>query len=117
MADRKSRQYPLGFPTTSMATLTSTNVVAQTQVLFRGRRLIIASDIAAAFLINDFRIGKNSQFPSTGPVPARVFSETAVGVDLSLDTAQISQNISLNVTNTSGSTVIFNAALLGDALE
>ena len=56
------------------------------------------------------RAAADSQFPSTGPVPARVFSETAVGVDLSLDTAQISQNISLNVTNTSGSTVIFNAA-------
>jgi hypothetical protein len=117
MSEKKARQYPLGFPTQSFATLTTANVTATTQVLFRGRRLIIPSDIAASFLINDLRIGKNSQFPSSGPVPARVFVETSVGVDLSLDTAPISQSIVLNVTNTSGGTVIFNAALLGDALE
>jgi hypothetical protein len=113
----KARQMPLGFPTTAMTAGLSLNVAATTQVLFRGRRLVIPSDIAASILVNDLRIGKNSQFPSTGPVPGRVFSEAAVGVDLSLDTAQISQSIVLNVTNTSVGAITFNAALLGDSLE
>lgn len=113
----KARQTPLGFPTTSIATTVTTNVSAITQVLFRGRRLVIPSDIAASILVNDLRIGKNSQFSSTGPVSGRVFSEAAVGVDLSLDTAQVSQAIVLNVTNSSVGTIVFNAALLGDSLE
>ncbi len=115
---QKARQTPLGFPTTEIVAEATANVVTTTQVLFRGRRLVIPSDIAADVLVNDLRIGKNSQFPSSGPVPGRVFSEAAVGVDLSLDTAQVSQSIALNVTNTDTVTdMTFNAALLGDSLE
>ena len=116
-AETKSRQTPLGFPTTAMAAAATASPAAVTQVLFRGRRLVIPSDIAASILVNDLKIGKNSQFSSGAPVPGRVFSEIAVGVDLSLDTAQISQTIVLNVTNTSVGAVTFNAALLGDSLE
>lgn len=118
MSERKARQYPLGFPTTAIAaSVAGTTVTATTQVLFRGRRLIIPSKIANQILVNDLRIGKNSQLPSTGPVPGRAFTEKAVGVDLALDTAQVSQNISLNVDNTSAAALTFNAALLGDAME
>jgi len=78
---------------------------------------VIPSDIAGALLVNDLKVGKNSQFATQGPVPARVYSEFGVGVDMNLDTAQISQQISLNVTNTSGAAVTFNAAILGTAVE
>ena len=115
----KARQTPLGFPTTPFLAGPNTTapVNAVTQVLFRGRRLVIPSDIAGSFRVNDLKVGKNSQFTSSGPVPGRVFTERAVGVDLSLDTAQISQTISLNVTNTSVGPLTFNAALIGDSLE
>ena len=117
MADKKARQYPLGFPTTVITAGVAATVAATTQVLFRGRRLIIPSKIASNVLINDLRVGKNSQFPSSGPVPGRAFVESSVGVDLAMDTAQVSQTISLNVTNTSLASLTFNAALLGDAME
>jgi hypothetical protein len=117
MANLKARQYPLGFPTTIIAAGASTNVTANTQVLFRGRRLIVPSRIADNVLINDFKVGKNSQFPSANPVPGRAFMETAVGVDLALDTAQVAQSITLDVENTSLAAMNFNAALLGDAME
>lgn len=117
MSEKKARQYPLGFPTTSIAAGASANVTATTQVLFRGRRLIIPSRIASSVLIDDFKVGKNSQFPSSGPVPGRAFTESAVGVDLALDTAQVAQSITLAVTNTSLAAINFNAALLGDAME
>ena len=109
----KMRQMPLGFPTTTILAGITTNIIATTQVMFRGRRLTLPADIAACILINDIKIGKNSQLPSSGPIPGQVFSEDAVGVDLSLDTAQISQTVTLNVTNTSVGAVLFNATLLG----
>jgi hypothetical protein len=109
----KAREYPLGFPTTTIAATTTTNVQASPQVPFRGRRLIIPSDFAGSILINDIKVGQASQFPASNPVPGRAFTELGVGVDLNMDTAQISQVVSLNVTNTSGGSVTFNAAIIG----
>lgn len=113
----QQRQFPLGFPTTVIASNASQTITAQTQVVFRPRRIVIPSDIAGSLLVNDFKVGKNSMFPSQDPIPARVFTETAVGVDLHLDTAAVSQLISLSIENTSGASVTFNAAVIGDALE
>jgi hypothetical protein len=114
----KGREYPLGFPATVLAAGQVASIVTQPQVPFRGRRLIVPSDIAGAILINDLKVGKNSMFASaSGPVPARGFTEFGVGVDLNLDTAQISQQISLNVQNVSGASVTFTAMLIGTAVE
>lgn len=113
----KAREYPLGFPTTAVAAAAATTITSQPQVPFRGRRLIVPSDIAGSFLINDLKVGKNSMFPTSNPVPARAFTELGVGVDLNLDTAQISQIISLAVENTSGASLDFNAVLIGTAVE
>jgi hypothetical protein len=114
---KRVRQFPLGFPTTTINAAASATITAQTQVVFRPRRLLIPSDIAGSLLVNDLKVGKNSMFPSADPIPARVFSENAVGVDLQLDTAQVSQLISLSLSNTSGANVSFNACVIGDALE
>lgn len=113
----KAREYPLGFPTTAVAAGATATITSQPQTPFRGRRLIIPSDIAGSFLINDLKVGKNSMFPTSNPVPARAFTELGVGVDLNLDTAQISQIISLAVENTSGAALDFNAVLIGTAVE
>lgn len=112
----KAREYPLGFPTTSLAAATTATISAAPQIPFRGRRLLIPSDIAGSILINDIKVGQASQFPASNPVPGRAFTELGVGVDLNLDTAQISQVVSLNVTNTSGAVVSFNAAIIGTAV-
>jgi hypothetical protein len=109
----KAREFPLGFPTTSIAAAATANIQTQPQVPFRARRLCIPSDIAGSILINDLKIGNASMFPNSNPVPGRMFTELGVGVDLNLDTAQISQVVSLNVTNTSGGAVTFNAGLIG----
>ena len=109
----KAREFPLGFPTTALAAAATANIQTQPQVPFRGRRLAIPSDIAGSILVNDLKIGNASMFPNSNPVPGRMFSELAVGIDLNLDTAQISQVVSLNVTNTSGGAVTFNAAIIG----
>jgi hypothetical protein len=109
----KAREFPLGFPTTTIAAGATANVQTQPQVAFRGRRLVIPSDIAGALLVNDLKIGNASMFPNSNPIPGRMFSELAVGLDLNLDTAQISQVVSLNVTNTSAGSLTFNAGIVG----
>jgi hypothetical protein len=114
----KAREFPLGFessiavPAGNTATITS-----RPQVPFRGERLIVPSDIAGSFVLLDLRVGKNSQFTSTGAVPARTFQENAVGIRLSLDTAQISQDISISVQNIGGAPQTFRASIIGSAVE
>lgn len=113
----KAREYPLGFPVTSIAAGATASVSSQPQVPFRGRRLLIPSDIAGSLLVLDLKVGKNSMFPTSNPVPARGFTEVGVGVDLNLDTAQISQLVTLSVQNISGGAVSFSAMLIGTAVE
>jgi hypothetical protein len=114
----KAREYPLGFVSAAaVAAGASVDIIAQPQVVFRGERLIVPSDIAGGFVIDDIKVGKNSQFASSGAVPARTFDEQGVGVRLRLDTAQISQQIVLSVTNIGGAPAIFRATLIGTAVE
>ncbi len=115
----KSRVYVLSLDTVvTVAAAATVPVSSQPQVLFRPERLVIDGTVAASFLINSFTIGKNSQFASgTGSIPASMFSPTAVGVTLKLDTAQISAIIALSVTNTSGGALRFTAGLIGEAVE
>jgi hypothetical protein len=42
-----------------------------------------------------------------------MFAEHALGTELAMDTAQISQLISLTVTNTSDRAITFNAVIVG----
>lgn len=113
----KSRRYPLGFPsTTVVATLTAVTS-AQPQIPFRGERLIIPSDFAGSLLINDIKVGKNSQLAAANPLPARAYTEFGWGTDMHLDTADISQFVTLNLENTSAHNVHFNGLILGRAVE
>jgi hypothetical protein len=109
-------KYAQGFGPASLASGASTRLVVQPQVALKGRRLIIPSDIAPAVRVNDLRIGNTSQLPSREPLPGRMFSEFA-HADLELQTAQISQQIFLDVTNISEKPITFTAALVGDGIE
>jgi hypothetical protein len=113
----KSRRYPLGFPTTTVTAGGNAAVAAQPQIPFRGERLIVPSDFAGSLLITDIKIGKNSQLAAANPLPARAFTEFGWGTDLHLDTADISQFVTLNLTSTSGHDISFNAVILGRAVE
>lgn len=114
----KAREYPLGFASTAAVGAGASGVVtAQPQVPFRIDRLVVPSDIAGLFTIDDLKVGKNSQFAATGSVPARIFQENGVGVCLKGDTAQVSMLVTLNVTNISGGAATFRAAVIGPAVE
>lgn len=113
-----SRTFPIGF--VSDGTILpgdSATIVSRPQIIFRGERLVVPSDLAGDFTIDDFKVGKDSQFVSEGPIPARALQENAWGVYFQLDTAQISQNLVISVTNISGAARTFRAMLIGSAVE
>lgn len=114
----KAREFPLGFESATTIAPTATGVItSRPQIPFRGERLIVPSDIAGSFTILDLRVGKNSQFTSSGAVPARTFQENAVGIRLRLDTAQISQDVTISVQNIGGAPQTFRASIIGSAIE
>jgi hypothetical protein len=103
---RNVREFAIGFGPTNPAVNPNTTVIvaAQPQILFRGSRLVIPSSygsnaVAQNFLINDIRVGKDSQFVSAGPLPGLAYLENAVGTAMGLDTCNVGQLITLNVTN------------------
>lgn len=107
------REQTLGFFQSGLASGTLTPVISRPQVIFRGERLVIPSTVSANFTVQDIRIGNRSQLANSNQLPAQVFIETAVGVRLSLDTAQIAQDIAIEVNNISNTNVTFQAALIG----
>lgn len=114
----KSRTFPLGFESaTTIIAGASATITSRPQVIFKGQRLVIPSDIAGSFTIDDVKVGKDSQFVAEGSIPARVLQENAVDVAFELDTAQISQDISISVTNIGGAPAVFRAGLIGQAAE
>lgn len=116
--DMKLREYPLGFDSLAPVPAAATATIAtQPQVLFRVERLVVPSDIAGAFVVEELTVGKNPQLASLTAVPARIYDERAVGVRLKGDTAQVSMNVSLRVTNVSGAAVRFRAAVIGAAID
>lgn len=103
----------------TVAATASATITFRAQVLFRGRRLLVPDGIASAFTIDDIKIGNASQFAASGSVPAAAFGETvnsAGGDNLVMQTAQVSQDIVMTITNRSAAAVQFRAALFGDAV-
>lgn len=113
-----ARRFPLGFESaTPIAAGDSVTITSRPQTLFKGQRLVVPSDIAGDFVIDDLKVGKDSQFVAEGSIPGRVLQENATMVDFDLDTAQISQDISISVTNIGGAPRTFRAALWGKVAE
>lgn len=113
-----ARRFPLGFESTGpIAAGASVTITSRPQVLFKGQRLVLPSDIAGDFTIDDLKVGKDSQFVAEGSIPGRVLQENATMVDFDLDTAQISQDISIIITNIGGAPRTFRAALWGKVAE
>ena len=144
-----ARRYPLGFfldferTTVSPAvTQPELDVRTQPQIPFRGERLTLPSTMGVVtnttgvdadpivkssdFVIIDVKVGNRSQFVASTSLPGSVFSETAFGVSLRFDTAQVAQDVviraryvgifsTLNLT-TGSVRIPFRAAILGTAV-
>lgn len=113
----KGRQTPIGLGPDLVAAGAILTIITSPQIVFRPERFVVPSDIAGLFSLVDLKIGKNSQLASQNEIPCRTFDERGVGVTLKCDTAQISQQISVTVRNTSGAAATFTGCLIGESIE
>lgn len=109
----KARRFPLGFATTTVTASTVATLSTQPQILFRPERLVIPSDFAGSFTVTAIIVGQASQLAAQSPLPARTYTELGVGVDMHLDTADISQFVQLGLSNNSSHDVVFNGQFIG----
>lgn len=112
----EAREFMLGFGPVALVAGTTTIFTAQPQLPFRPSRLVIPSAQAVALMVNDIKVGKNSQLLSSNPVPGAPFSELAVGVALGLDTCNVGQQVTLSV-NAFAPLTNFMAAVIGTAMQ
>lgn len=110
--DRR-RRYPQGFLPTTVASGASVAVPAAPQNLFRPERLIIPSDIAFDTGVQDIKVGNQSQLVQSVEVPGAVFSEVAIDTNVTFDTAEVGNQVSVQIRNKSGQEFEFSAALVG----
>lgn len=114
----QARLFPLGFVQLAVAALATATITSRPQILFRPQRIVIPTALAAFFVITDIRIGKDSQLVQATELPAEIFSPVAVGVMLTLDTAQQGCDVSLTVRNTDGAAPHdFRATMFGAAVQ
>jgi hypothetical protein len=126
------KRLPLGFGAKvfKVGDATSAQLVAETQIPFRGERLVI--DIqrrgvgaqGIAVILNDLKVGNKSQFPAPSPISAETFRPDAYDVRMSLDSAQPGVKIVIDVALSSpvggGSAddaLVVTATLIGEAID
>jgi len=112
----RAREFVIGFGPLSVGAGATAIFTSNPQLPFRPSRLGIPAATAGGFSVNDVKVGKDSQFLSSGAVPAALFSEGAVGVAMSMDTCDIGQQLSLSVTNNGGAASTFAAGLFGTSV-
>ena len=113
--DLKSRRrYPLGFVPTEVDAGDAATIPAAPQNLFRPERLVIPSDICFDFGVADIKVGNQSQFAQSVEVPAAVFSEVSIDTNVTFDTAEVGNQISILVRNKGATDNLeFTAAAIG----
>jgi hypothetical protein len=116
---RDARLFPLPFTLLAIPASATATVTSRPQVLFRPQRLVVASSaVQTNFVINDIRVGKDSQFVQAGSLEAAVFAPNAVGVMLTFDTCQQGCDVSLVVQNTDAAAAHdFRATFFGAAVQ
>jgi hypothetical protein len=93
------------------------DIIARPQEVFKPRRLIIPSSIASNFMIEDVKVGRTSQFVSSGRQPAVAFTELATADNFNLKTCKPGMDIVLKVTNISQDEIDFDSTIIGDVVE
>jgi hypothetical protein len=119
-AEDTRREFHLGFDSgpVLVAAGGAFQVQALPQVTFRSERLVVPSFLAPFFTIDNIIVGKDSQTAvGFSPVPASTYSEVAVGVRLSLKTANLGNTIILAGTNVDVAGHRFRATLIGTATD
>lgn len=107
-----------GFIQTNIAPAAApTNVQVQPQVRNQPRRLFLTETTADTFLIDDIKVGTLSLLGTAGAISASVFVPNSNVGDFVRRVCEVSQVVTVSVTNVSGANATFastmNAYLLG----
>lgn len=112
------REVCQGLYLASVAAGASADVQFNATMLFRPTRLMVGSSFASLFAIQDIKVGADSLFLSTGPVPAEAFLPDAVTASaLKRRSAAPGTPVILTVQNTDGMAHPFRGALFGEASD
>jgi hypothetical protein len=117
----RSRDLPLGFPIATLSGGTpeapsGALSVTQPQTLYRGRRLFLIPSGQGVCVLQDLKVGKDSQLDNSEPVPAEMFAPLSFGGDMNIDTAQVSMIVSLFLGNIGTPEISVTAGLQGTAV-
>ncbi|MCC7383920.1 MAG: hypothetical protein IT384_18905 [Deltaproteobacteria bacterium] len=93
------------------------DIIGEPQKPFRPESLVIDDDSARDFLILDIKIGTDSLFVNSGPIPASQFTGDAILNALRTRTGQTSQQIIIRVRNRSPGARPFYASFKGSKLK
>jgi hypothetical protein len=110
---KQVREVTLGLRGTLPAGGAKTQICVRPQMPFRGHRLVVAKAPADAE-IHEITVGHITQLGSPGPVPAKIFDPSSMGVRMQLDTCNVAQDIILTVSSNTGGE--FSGALFGAAM-
>jgi len=111
-----SRRYVMGFDTTRVEPGQTAYVTKRPQLRFRPEDLSIPDEAAQKLKIVDIKVGKCSQFVSSGNADASAFSDKAPQrPTLHLDIAEVSMDVTLTVYNHTTEPVDFSATIVGSA--
>lgn len=111
------RRFPLGFQPTTVSAGATSNIPAAPQDMFRPERLVIPSDIAFDFGVQDVKVGNTSQLVSGGEVPAALFTEVSIDTHVHFKTAEIGNQISVSVRNKTSGDIEFSAGIIGTVVQ
>lgn len=92
---------------------TTATITARPQRDFKGKRLVITSDVAYFFDLTDIKVGQASQNVASGVLPGGMFVEDAVSVFVDWDTANVGNEITLFADNIDAADHPFRAGVVG----
>lgn len=113
----KGRGYMLPFPAATVTASTSADFTSQPQTPFRPESLIIQATSLTGLLVDQIRVGKDNQFIGTGSMPGSAFGATTTFKGFKGDTAWPGINVTVSVTDTSGTDNVVSLGMFGPAAD
>lgn len=97
----KHRIQPAPWPAQAVNAGANATITLAPQRLIQILAILVNSALGTLFTVNDIRVGQQTQFITTGTIPAQLFSEVADGnrSRVKFDSADVGNTVALDVTN------------------
>ena len=119
----RKRELPLGFPMSVLKGGTpdapfGALTITQSQCVYTGHRLFVIPSAVGVCIVQDLKVGKDSQLANSEPIPAEMFAPLSFGADMNdMDTAAVSQIVSLFLGNIDKKEISVTAGMQGLAYQ